>query len=136
MKIVVTDTPVEADVEFVVQGLWKHNSQFDAVDITPLFLTIRDDDNHILGGLVARTWWKGLEVQYLWIGEQARGTGKGREMMLKAEEVARERGCSMAYVDTFNFQARGFYEKLGYAVYGSMDGYLDKYTRYYLKKSF
>ena len=136
MKIVVTDTPAEQDEQFVIDSLWQHNSKFDDVDITPLFLTLRDDDNQILGGLVARTWWQGLEIQYLWIGEQERGKGRGNELMLKAEEVAKARGCQMAYVDTFNFQAKGFYEKLGYQAYGSMDGYLGKHTRYYLKKAF
>jgi len=136
MKIVVTDKPSVQDEEFVIAGLWKHNSQFDEVDIKPLFLTLRDEQNHILGGLVARTWWQGLEVQYLWVGEAVRGLGKGRELMLKAEEVAKERGCQMAYVDTFDFQARGFYEKLGYSVYGSLGGYLGKHTRFYLHKSF
>lgn len=136
MEIVVTDNPSLQDEEFVIGNLWKHNSQFDEVDITPLFLTLRNEQNQILGGLVARTWWQGLEVQYLWVGEAARGQGKGRELMLKAEEVAKTRGCRMAYVDTFNFQARGFYEKLGYSVYGSMDGYLGKYTRFYLQKTF
>ena len=56
--------------------------------------------------------------------------------MIKAEEVARNRGCRMSYVDTFDFQAKGFYEKLGYNVYGSMEGYLGKYTRFYLQKMF
>lgn len=136
MKIIVTDNPSLQDEEFVIDNLWKHNSQFDEVDITPLFLTLRNEQNHILGGLVARTWWQGLEVQYLWVGEDARGQGKGRELMLKAEEVARDRGCRMAYVDTFNFQAKGFYEKLGYSVYGNMEGYLGKHTRFYLQKIF
>lgn len=136
MKIVVTDTPADQDEQFVIDSLWQHNSKFDDVDITPLFLTLRDDENQIFGGLVARTWWQGLEIQYLWISEQERGKGKGKELMLKAEEVAKARGCQMAYVDTFNFQAKGFYEKLGYQAYGSMDGYLGKHTRYYLKKAF
>jgi hypothetical protein len=77
MKIVVTDNPSLPDEEFVIDNLWKHNSQFNEVDISPLFLTLRDEQNQILGGLVARTWWQGLEVQYLWVGEAARGQGKG-----------------------------------------------------------
>lgn len=136
MKIVVTDTPCQSDEEFVIDSLWQHNSNYDEVDITPLFVTLRDENNKILGGVVARTWWQGLEIQYLWVSDRERGKGSGKTLMLKAEEVARQRGCQMAYVDTFDFQARGFYEKLGYQVYGSMDGYLGKYTRFYLKKAF
>ncbi|MFU9136343.1 MULTISPECIES: GNAT family N-acetyltransferase [unclassified Erwinia] len=136
MKIVTTSTPSAEDQEYVISHLWQHNSQFDAVDIEPLLVTLRSEDNQIHGGLVAKTWWEGLEIQYLWISEAQRGNNQGRALMLKAEEIAKARGCKMAYVDTFGFQARGFYEKLGYQVYGSMDGYLGKHTRYYLQKIF
>lgn len=136
MKIIITDTPALSDKEFVIDQLWAHNSTFDPVEIKPLFLSLRDENNQIEGGLIASTWWKGLEIQYLWISQQQRGKGQGRELMQQAERVARERGCQMAYVDTFSFQAREFYEKLGYQVYGSMEGYADKHTRFYLKKTF
>jgi len=43
-----------------------------------------------------------------------RGRGVGRELMDRAEIRAREGGCHSAWLDTFSFQARGFYEKLGY----------------------
>lgn len=87
-----------------------------------------------MAGLVARTWWGGLEVQYLWVSDEYRKSGYGRQLMEKAEEEAIKRGCHMAYVDTFDFQARGFYEKLGYRVYGDLGGYAKKYTRHYLAK--
>jgi hypothetical protein len=34
---------------------------------------------------------------------------------------ARERGCHSAWLDTFSFQARGFYEKRGYEEFGQLD---------------
>lgn len=135
MDIHVTDTPNPKDEEYVIDNLWAHNDQYDAVDIRPLFLTITDDANQIVGGLVARTWWGGLEVQYLWVSEQYRAQGYGFKLMKKAEEEAVNRGCHMAYVDTFSFQAKGFYEKLGYEAYGDLGGYAHKHTRYYLAKN-
>ncbi|MFC0225580.1 GNAT family N-acetyltransferase [Serratia aquatilis] len=134
MKINLTDTPAPQDEEFVIDSLWAHNHKYDAVDIHPLFLTITDDSNKIVAGLVARTWWGGLEVQYLWVSDYYRKKGYGRELMLRAEQEALERGCHMAYVDTFSFQAQGFYEKLGYRPYGNLDGYAHKHTRIYLAK--
>lgn len=134
MKITVTDNPVAADEAFVIDNLWKHNSKTTPVDIHPLFLTLRDEENNIMAGLVARTWWGGLEVQYLWVSESCRGKGTGRELMLKAEQEAKLRGCHMAYVDTFDFQAKGFYEKLGYAPYGELGDYAHTHTRHYLAK--
>ncbi|MDC9591534.1 GNAT family N-acetyltransferase [Xenorhabdus sp. XENO-10] len=136
MKIHITDTPNSLDEEYVIQNLWVHNQQYSDVDIRPIFLTITDDKNQIIAGLIAKTWWGGLEIQYLWVNEKHRTKGFGRQLMLQAEEEALKRHCHMAYVDTFNFQARGFYEKLGYKVYGKLVGYAHKYTRFYLAKKF
>jgi len=134
MKILVTDTPAAADEEYVIDSLWAHNAKTTPVDIHPLFITLRDDDNQIYAGLVARTWWGGLEVQYLWVSDACRGQGTGRDLMQTAEAEARKRGCHMAYVDTFDFQAKGFYEKLGYAPYGELGDYAHLHTRHYLAK--
>ncbi|CAI1744254.1 putative acetyltransferase [Serratia quinivorans] len=134
MKINITDQPNPQDEEFVIDSLWAHNEKTEHVDIHPLFLTVTDGEGKIVAGLVARTWWGGLEVQYLWVSDQHRKSGYGRQLMLQAEEEARKRGCHMAYVDTFDFQARGFYEKLGYQLYGNLGGYAKKHTRHYLAK--
>lgn len=134
MNINVTDQPNPQDQKFVIDNLWAYNNKTQPVNIHPLFLTVTDDDNQIVAGLVASTWWGGLEVQYLWVGDQCRKSGYGRQLIQRAEEEARKRGCHMAYVDTFDFQARGFYEKLGYRVYGDLPGYAHRHTRYYLAK--
>ena len=108
MKINVTDNPAQVDEDFVIDSLWAHNDKFDKVDIHPLFITLRDEENHIAGGLVARTRWGGLEVQYLWVSDDHRAQGFGRQLMLEAEKQAIQRGCHMAYVDTFSFGRRAF----------------------------
>jgi peptidoglycan hydrolase-like protein with peptidoglycan-binding domain len=62
----------------------------------------------------------------------ARGHGFGRELMKRAELYAVERGCTDAFLDTFSFQARPFYEKLGHRVFGMLgpiDGVLGPESR-------
>ena len=104
MNINITDKPNPQDEEFVIDSLWAHNHKTQPVDIHPLFLTVTDDNQQIVGGwshaLVGRP-----EVQYLWVGDQCRKSGYGRQLMQLAEEEARKRGCHMAYVDTFDFRA-------------------------------
>ncbi|KHN52354.1 GNAT family N-acetyltransferase [Pectobacterium fontis] len=134
MHLNITNTPDSDEEEFVIASLWKHNEQYDAVDISPLFLNFKDDENNIIAGLISRTWWGALEVQYLWVSDEHRKNGLGRKLMQHAEKEALQRGCHLAYVDTFEFQAKGFYEKLGYKEYGNLPGYAHKHTRYYLAK--
>ena len=58
----------------------------------------------------------------------------GRELMRAAEAEALRRGCTHAWVDT-QFGGRGFYERLGYTVFGELTDYPPGYTRTFLKKS-
>jgi hypothetical protein len=37
-------------------------------------------------------------------------------------------------LDTFEYQARPFYEKLGYQLFGTLDGYPPGYRQFYLCK--
>ena len=53
--------------------------------------------------------------------------------MGRAEALARERGCHSAWLDTFSFQARGFYEKLGYQEFGRLDYPPDHYKHFMRK---
>jgi ribosomal protein S18 acetylase RimI-like enzyme len=54
--------------------------------------------------------------------------------MAEAEAVRRK--CVGAWLDTYSFQARGFYERLGYTVLGEIADYPPGHTRYFMKKSF
>ncbi|ATF95494.1 putative acetyltransferase [Cedecea neteri] len=133
MNIHFSDRPDEKTKHLIIDNLWTHNEAWAPVDIRPFMLSIYNGDM-LSGGLVAQTWWGALEIQYLWVAEEERRKGYGRALMLRAEMEARKRGCHMTYVDTFSFQARGFYEKLGYREYGKLDGYARKFSRHYLSK--
>ena len=52
----------------------------------------------------------------------------------RAEEVAREHGCVGIWLDTFTFQAPGFYQKLGYTVFGEISNYPPGSSRFFLHK--
>ena len=54
--------------------------------------------------------------------------------MRAAEQEARDRGCSHAHCDTYDFQALPFYQKLGYQVFGQLEDYPAGHTRYFLQK--
>ena len=43
--------------------------------------------------------------------------------MQLAEEEAGKRGAKQAYLDTFSFQVPGFYQKLGYEIFGKLDDF-------------
>jgi hypothetical protein len=55
--------------------------------------------------------------------------------MRRAESEAAARGCHSAWLDTFEFQARGFYEELGYCCVAELPDYPAGSARYFMKKT-
>ncbi|HEV2277585.1 MAG TPA: GNAT family N-acetyltransferase [Acidobacteriaceae bacterium] len=98
-------------------------------------ITVADPGtNHILGGLWGSTAYGYLHVDMLVLPESLRGRGIGTDLMRKAENEALRRGCHGAYLETFDFQARGFYEKLGYTLFGQLENTPPGHTRYFMSK--
>jgi hypothetical protein len=55
--------------------------------------------------------------------------------MKDSESYARSRGAIGATVETHSFQARPFYERLGYEVFGTLDGHPPGHVKFYLRKA-
>jgi GNAT superfamily N-acetyltransferase len=88
----------------------------------------------IVGGLWGETLYSYLHVDVLFVPEFLRGIGLGRQLMIQAESEAVRRGCSGAWLDTYSFQARGFYECLGYTVFGTIADFPPGHSRFFLQK--
>lgn len=104
-------------------------------DWRPLTLALRTPDGALVGGLYGATMWGWLLIDGLWVAEALRGQGQGRRLLLAVEAEARERGCGTR-LGTFDFQARAFYERLGYTVLGALPGFPAGHTHYALWKTF
>jgi len=100
----------------------------------PLSVVLRDDAGSIVGGLTGSTNWGWLHVDLLAVSEDVRGAGAGSALLAAAEDIARERGCGYSYLDTFSFQALGFYEKHDYEIFGVLDDFPTGAQRYFLRK--
>jgi GNAT superfamily N-acetyltransferase len=99
----------------------------------PLAITLREG-RRIVGGLVGETYWGWLFVNLLWVAEEQRGKGLGKSLMDAAEAEARKRGVRNVYLDTFSFQASGFYKKLGYRQFGKLKGFPAGHDRRWFTK--
>ena len=86
----------------------------------PLNLFVFGDQGQPLGGLFGETVLLWLKVNILTVHADLRQQGLGTQLMREAERIALTRGCQFAYVDTMEYQAPRFYEKLGYIVAGRL----------------
>jgi ribosomal protein S18 acetylase RimI-like enzyme len=108
----------------VIRGLSAHNAlRAGERNGQPLAISLRDEADEIVGGLVGELKWQWLHVDLLWIDERFRGAGHGEAIIALAEEEARSYGARGVYLSTMSIQAPGFYPKLGYRECGRMENY-------------
>ena len=134
LTLEVRDAADAAEVEFIHSGLRTYNARFAPSDYRPLFVFLRDAGGELVGGLLGDTYWGWVSINILWIDERYRGQGYGERIIAAAEDEARRRGCAHAMLDTLSFQARPFYEKLGYRLFGTLKMGRAGVERYFLSK--
>jgi GNAT superfamily N-acetyltransferase len=135
MEITLTDAPDPAAREVIVGGLIAYNEAHAGPrNWRPLAVLLHDEGGVLVGGLWGGTAYGWLFTELLFVPEGLRGGGLGAEALARAEAEARARGCVGAWLDTFAFQARGFYEKLGYRLFGEIQDYPPGSARYFLMK--
>ena len=136
-QLVVSDDPSADDRAAILAPLAEYNGRSaPPIRAQPLAIRLFDGGELMPGGLWGRSAYDWLFVEFLAVPEHLRGQGYGEALMGRAEAVARERGCVGVWLDTFAFQARGFYEKLGYTVFGVIDDHPIGSARYFLSKRF
>lgn len=101
----------------------------------PVRIFLRDEAGKLCGGLTANLWGTWMQIDFLWVDETLRKQGYGAKLMHMAEAEARSFGCKNAHVGTFSFQARPFYERLGYTVIAELPDYPPGHSHYLLTKS-
>jgi GNAT superfamily N-acetyltransferase len=136
MELTVTDAPDPAARDAIAAGLGAFNTaQAGPGDWRALAVLIQDEAGAVMGGLWGKTSYGWLFTELLFVPETLRGGGLGAEILARAEAEARRRGCRGAWLDTFEFQARGFYERQGYSLFAQLDDYPPGFARYFLRKA-
>lgn len=128
--------PEPADVvrARVLDGLRAFNRAHAAAPgFAPLVIAARERAD-LVGGLVGETGWQWLHVDLLWVDEAHRRRGIGLQLLQAAEREAWRRGARHVFLDTFDFQAREFYERQGFVIFGVQEDYPPGHSRFYMRR--
>lgn len=129
------ENPSAEDLRQVVDGVRTYNQGI--VGNGPpraVACFLRDDEGQIVGGAHGELWGRSVHIAAMWVDESQRGKGHGSALLTAVEECAAKHGATLAYLETTSFQARPFYESLGYCVFGELVGIDEGCTLFFLQK--
>lgn len=124
----------------VDDGIVEYNSSKVPFTQDPPFISInrviKGASGEVLAGINSLLYcWKCLYIDVLWVKDEYRNEGYGSVLLNEVERIAKEKGCNLIHLDTFDFQAKDFYLKHGYEIFGILDGCPSDHKRYYMKKN-
>jgi GNAT superfamily N-acetyltransferase len=92
-------------------------------------------NGEVIAGVVAKMFgWGMLYIDILFVTEEYRNKDYGTILLKKVETEAIKKGGVVSYLTTMTFQAKEFYLKNGYTIFGTLEGYPNEHKKYFLKK--
>ena len=127
----------EEEADAIYRGIGIYNTPyFGNIKTVPVLITLKKE-TLVEGGLIGwmRPGMHLLFIDMVWVQDDLRRNGYGSKLMLKAEEVGKHHNCTHSQLETLSFQARGFYEKLGYKEIGIVEKWYGEHDAFYMRKS-
>jgi GNAT superfamily N-acetyltransferase len=113
----------------------KFAPELPKAEIHRLDFAIQDPVGKLLGGIQSY-WvnWGILQVELLYVYDSYRNQGIATKLLKHVEKIAKDQQCYLAHLDTFDFQAKDFYLRHGYSIFGVLENAPKGQNRYYMKK--
>lgn len=139
MSNYITRESNEEESESIVDKIVEYNlSKFPIIQESSFIWinrVIADTYGDIIAGINSKMYcWNCLYIDVLWVKEEYRKEGLGSKILNEIEKVAKDKGCYLIHLDTFDFQAKDFYLKHGYDIFGILDECPQRHKRYFMKK--
>jgi len=104
-------------------------------EIERLDFAVKNNERQLLGGIQAyRVNWGILHIELLYVYDNHRDRGIASMLLRYVEKIARDNQCYLAHLETFDFQAKDFYLKQEYSIFGTLENAPKGHCRYYMKK--
>ena len=136
LKFTAKENPSSEEIEELRTGLRSYNDQFnEGYPRKKIIHQVRNEEEKLVGGIYGEVSWGWLYIELLWVDDSVRGSGLGSKLIKNIELSADNYNVSGYYLSTTTFQARNFYEKMGYEVCGEIEGFPPGHSNYFMKKT-
>lgn len=131
--------PMEEETEYIGDMLLRFNLESIPLSQEKPFIRInrciKDESGEIIGGILAcLALWNILSIDTIWVKREYRNQGIAKQLLNIVETEAKNRGCNLAYLSTYDFQAKDFYLKDGYEIFGVLEDCPKEHKLYHLYK--
>ena len=97
-------------------------------------LVLKNEKGLVIGGLLAFSTLKAINLECIWIDEYYRNIGYGKVLLETLERMGLENECQSILAMVYSFQSLEFFQNYGYEIFGSSENYPDSIKEYYLIK--
>lgn len=136
VEIIYTSQPSSEEIQALYDGIASYaQSNKNQPPIETFGFFVYSDSKKVLAGCTGAILYGCLYIDSLWVGKAMRHQHLGTRLIASSECLGKEKGCLFATVNTMDWEALGFYQKLGFEIEFQRTGYLNESTMYFLKKS-
>ncbi|AVQ38050.1 GNAT family N-acetyltransferase [Clostridium botulinum] len=137
---IIRESSSEKEADLIVDRIVEYNlSKVPGKQEVPLLCinrVIEDTNGEIIAGILSNMYcWNCIYIDALWVKEEYRKDGLGTKLLKELEKIAKEKDCHLIHLDTFDFQAKDFYIRHGYEIFGVLDQCPENHKRYFMKKN-
>lgn len=131
--------PMEEEADYIGNMLLEFNLETKPLSQEKPFIGInrcvKDERGEVIGGILAcLALWNILSIDTLWVKKEYRNKGIAKQLLSLVEAEARNMGCHIVYLSTYDFQAKDFYLKNGYEIFGVLEDCPKEHYLYHLSK--
>lgn len=131
----IIETLAYEDMKWIESQLEEYDASFTG-KITPglIQLGIKEKGQVVAGVFASMSTFHILYVSMLFVSQTYRRKGYGSTLMQALEVEAKQIGAKYIRLDTFNFQGKIFYEKLGYEQIGTYTANDEMFSEHFFLK--
>ena len=134
-NLAIVNKPDDTILKSISDGLSKFNQSCLGEVGGHFAVILKSSVNEIIGASSVHTTTESAYVDMLWVSDQHRSCGYGRQILQGSEEEARNRNCQNVILDTYSFQAPEFYIKCGYQQFATVPEYILGHDKIFFRKA-